>query len=84
MHTVDMPALLEVGSSMNIYGNDSLTSFSASLLSSLGSSLTIRDNSDLTDVDFSSLTCISDFTIEGNDLSDESHYDLLVHLTSGC
>ena len=53
-------------------------------MSSLGGTLTIRDNPDLTGVDLDVLTCVSDFTIEGNDLSDDDHYDLLVHLTSGC
>ena len=76
-----MPALTDVGSSMVVSNNDRLESFSAPILDSLGSNLTIRDNPDLTDVDLSSLTCISDFTIEGNDLTEESHYDLLVALT---
>ena len=69
---------------MNINNNDSMTLLSAPLLASLGSTLTIRDNSDLTDVELSLLTCVSDFTIEGNDLADDDHYDLLVALTSGC
>jgi hypothetical protein len=61
-----------------------MTLLSAPLLASLGSTLTIRDNSDLTDVDLPSLTCVSDFTIESNNLADDDHYDLLVHLISGC
>ena len=43
--------------------------------------LYIQDNSDLTDVDLSSLECVNDFTIEGNDLDEETQYELLVQLT---
>jgi hypothetical protein len=82
--TLSMPALTDVGGSMNINSNSRLETLGVPLLSSLGSSLTIRDNPDLTGVDFSALTCVSDFTIEGNDLDDDDHYDLLIHLSSGC
>jgi hypothetical protein len=60
-----------------------MLSFSAPALSSLDGSLTIQDNSDLNSVDLSALSCVSDYTIEGNDLSEDDKYDLLVMLT-GC
>ena len=60
-----------------------MTTLAAAQLESLESSLTIRDNSDLTDVDLSSLSCVTDFTIEGNNLSEDDKYDLLV-LLSDC
>ena len=33
------------------------------------------------EVDLSSLECVDDYTIEGNDLSEDDHYDLLVQIT---
>jgi len=35
-------------------------------------------------VDLSSLDCVDDYTIEGNDLSEDDHYELLVQITNGC
>ena len=40
-----------------------------------------QENTDLTDVDLPSLYCVSDYTIEGNDLSEDDKYDLLVQLS---
>ena len=79
-----MDALVEVGGSMNIGNNASLETFSASSLESLGGTLYIQDNSKLNSVDLSSLFCVDDYTIEGNALTEEDQYDLLVALTSEC
>ena len=67
---------------MTVSNNNSLETFSAPLFDSLGSSLYIQDNTNLTDVDLPNLCGLSDFTIEGNDLSEDDQYDLLVQLTS--
>ena len=62
--------------------NTGLETFSAPILETLNGSLSIQENTDLNSVDLSSLCGISDFTIEGNDLSEDDQYDLLVQLTS--
>jgi hypothetical protein len=50
----------------------------------LGGTLSIQDNTRLSSVDFSSLTCVNDYTIEGSDLSGDDQYERLVQITSGC
>jgi hypothetical protein len=52
--------------------------------SDLGGTLSIQDNTRLSSVDFSSLTCVNDYTIEGSDLSGDDQYERLVQITSGC
>jgi hypothetical protein len=68
---------------MTVSYNTGLETFSAPLLDNLGSDLNIQENTQLESIDLSSLCGISDFTIEGNDLSEDDQYDLLVQLT-GC
>ena len=68
---------------MTVSYNTGLESFSAPLLADLADSLNIQENTQLNAIDLSSLCGIGDFTIEGNDLSEDDQYDLLVQL-SGC
>ena len=82
--TFDLPALLEVNGSFNLSNNSKVESFSAPLFDDLSGSLTIRDNTDLVSIDLTSLTCVSDYTIVGNDMDDDDTRDLLLHIISDC
>jgi hypothetical protein len=82
--TFDLPALREVNGSFNLSNNNTVESFSAPLFDDLTGSLTIRDNGDLVSVDLTSLTCVDDYTVVGNDLDDDDRRDLLLHIISGC
>ena len=68
---------------MTVNQNAALEVLSAPLLESLGRSLYVQENPNLESIDLSLLCGISDFTIEGNDLTEDDQYDLLVQL-SGC
>ena len=57
---------------------------SAPIFDDLSGSLTIRDNGDLTSIDLTSLTCVDDYTIVGNDMDDDDVRDLLLHIISAC
>ena len=61
-----------------------MTSLSAPIFDDLSGSLTIRDNGDLTSIDLTSLTCVDDYTIVGNDMDDDDVRDLLLHIISTC
>ena len=82
--TFDLPALLEVNGSFNLSNNNKVETFSAPLFDDLTGSLTIRDNTDLISIDLTSLTCVSDYTIVGNDMDDDDTRDLLLHIISDC
>ncbi len=60
-----------------------MESIDLSSLSSIGSYVYLYSNTELEVVDLSSLTCVDNYTIEGNDLSEDDQYDLLVQI-SGC
>ena len=60
-----------------------MESLNAPLLENLGDELNIQENTSLNSIDLTLLCGINDFTIEGNDLSEDDQYDLLVQLT-GC
>ena len=81
MSTLELPSLLEVNGSFTLSNNSNIEHFGAPLFHELTGSLTIRDNTDLQTVDLSSLECIEDFTIVGNDLTIDSHHALLLALT---
>ena len=81
MSTLNLPELLEVNGSFTLNNNSQVESFEAAKFADLSGSLTIRDNSDLQTVDLSSLECLDDFTIVGNDLTIDSHHALLIALT---
>ena len=83
METLELDSLTEVNGSMSVSYNTGLETFSAPILETLNGNLTIQENSDLFSVDLSSLECVDDYTIEGNDLSEDDKYDLLV-LLSDC
>ena len=68
---------------MTISENTALETLSAAALTNLGSALYIQENTVLSTIDLSSLTCVDDYTIEGNDLDKAAQYKLLVQL-SGC
>ena len=57
---------------------------SSPLFDSLSSSPSIRENGALLTIDLSLLTCVDDYMIEGNGLSEEEKTDLLVQLAAGC
>ena len=84
MDELNLSALQEVNGSFNVSNCSSLTSFSAPLFDDLSGSLTIRDNSDLASIDLSSLTCVSDYTVVGNDMDEDDSRDLLLHIISEC
>ena len=54
------------------------------MFNDLSGGLTIRDNGDLASVDLTSLTCVTDYTVVGNDLDDDDRRDLLLHIISDC
>ena len=81
LDTLDLDSLLDINGSMTVSYNTGLQSFSAPLLADLADSLNIQENTQLNAIDLSSLVCIDDYTITGNDLSEEDQYDLLVQLT---
>ena len=81
---LNLPALEEVNGSFNVSNNSSMTSLSAPIFDDLSGSLTIRDNGDLTSIDLTSLTCVDDYTIVGNDMDDDDVRDLLLHIISTC
>ena len=84
MEELNLPALEEVNGSFNVSNNSSMTSLSAPIFDDLSGSLTIRDNGDLTSIDLTSLTCVDDYTIVGNDMDDDDVRDLLLHIISTC
>jgi hypothetical protein len=61
-----------------------MLTLSAPLFDDLSGGLTIRDNPDLYSIDLTSLTCVSDYTVVGNDLDEDDSRDLLLHIISGC
>ena len=83
LETLELDSLTEIGGSMYIQYNSNLESLYAPVLEDLGDSLYIQENASLSSVDLSLLCGINDFTIEGNDLTEDDQYDLLVQL-SGC
>ena len=82
--TLSLPSLTDVGGTLTVSYCDVLTELSAPALSYLGGNLVLQDDPSLASVDVSSLTCVSDYTIEGHGLSEDDHYDLLVQIPSGC
>ncbi len=80
----DFPALIEVNGSFNLSNNNKVETFSAPLFDDLSGSLTVRDNLDLMTIILTRLTCVSDYTIVGNDMDDDDVRDLLLHIISGC
>lgn len=84
MDELDMAALEEVNGAFTLSNCSSISSLSAPNLNDLSGSLTIRDNGDLSSIDLTSLTCVDDFTIVGNDMDDDDTRDLKLHITSGC
>ena len=81
---LDLSALEEVNGSFSVSSNASVSRLYAPAFYDLSGSLTIRDNGDLNDIDLTSLTCVDDFTIVGNDLDDDDARDLKLHITSAC
>jgi len=84
IEALDLAALKEVNGSFNVSNCSSMLTLSAPLFDDLSGSLTIRDNPDLYSIDLSSLTCVSDYTVVGNDLDEDDSRDLLLHIISGC
>ena len=76
-----LPSLLEVNGNFNLSNNSSMEHFEAPLFHDLTGSLTIRDNTDLQTVDLSSLECIEDFTVVGNNMTPEVLHALLLQLS---
>ena len=84
MDELNLALLEEVNGNFSVSNNASVSRLYAPTFYDLSGSLTIRDNGDLNDVDLTSLTCVDDFTIVGNDLDDDDARDLKLHITSGC
>ena len=84
MEALNFPALTEVNGSFTLSNCSSVSTFSAPVFDDLSGSLTIRDNGDLGSIDLSSLTCVTDYTVVGNDLDDDDRRDLLLHIISAC
>ena len=81
MSELNLPSLEEVNGSFNVSNMSKIESLSAPAFYDLGSSLTIRDNGDLAAVDLSSLDCVEDFTIVGNNMVPEVLHALLLQLS---
>ena len=81
---LNLSSLREVNGYFNVSNFSSLQTLSAPVFDDLSGSLTIRDNTDLVSIDLTSLTCVSDYTVVGNDLDDDDRRDLLLHIISDC